>query len=129
MAGLSIKLPIALDEEDGFKLNKTFKEMVQQNLKNLVLTAPGERIMDINFGVGLRHYLFELNNGLTFSTIESKIYEQTAKYMPYIEIREIEFKNSDTNEGMDQNTLSMNILYKIIPLNIEEILSIVEKIN
>jgi phage baseplate assembly protein W len=127
MSGLSVKLPLALDENDGFKLNKTFKEMVQQNLKNLCLTSPGEKCMDLNFGVGLRRYLFELNSGLTTSKIDSKIREQATKYMPFIEIQEIDFKNNE--EEMDYNMLSMSIRYKILPLNIEAILNIVEKIN
>ena len=51
--GITPKLPIALDEVDGIKLIKNFPDLVEQNLKNLILTMPGERIMDPLFGVGL----------------------------------------------------------------------------
>lgn len=132
MSGLSPKLPISLDENDGFALNKTFEEMIQQNFKHLILTAPGEKVMDINFGVGIRRYLFELNdldNKLVTSQIESKIKEQVNKYMTFVEIQEIKFKNSYTNIGLDYNLLAMEIRYKILPLNIEMILNIAEKID
>ena len=31
-------------------------EAVQQNFRMLLLTSPGEYVMDVNFGVGLRNY-------------------------------------------------------------------------
>ena len=54
--GLSPKLPVSTDPIDGYALNKTYAEVVTQNLKNLILTAPGERMMDVDFGVGIRNY-------------------------------------------------------------------------
>ena len=50
--GISVKLPLRVTAEDGpYALNKDLVETTKQNFKNLVLTNPGERIMDINFGV------------------------------------------------------------------------------
>ena len=131
MGGIGPKLPIMQDEQDGFALTKTMKENIQQNFKNLIFTAPGERCMDINFGVGLRHYLFENMNNLTFGKIETKIREQVNIYMPFIEVESVEFNNSDSegNEMMDRNMLSLSIAYKILPLNAQAILEVVEKIN
>ena len=49
-----------MNKEDGpFQLNKTIPETVKQNLKNLVFTNKGERIMDPLFGIGVYSYLFE----------------------------------------------------------------------
>ena len=50
--GLSPKLPMSLHPADGYRLTKTYKEMVKQNIKMLILTCPGERMMDPLFGVG-----------------------------------------------------------------------------
>ena len=55
MSGLSPKFPLTYSGADGhYSLNKTYSSMIQQNLKNLVLTSPGERkfqclIFDINY--------------------------------------------------------------------------------
>jgi phage baseplate assembly protein W len=58
MSGISPKLPLANNKVDGaYELNKTIKQSVNQNLKNLILTNPGERIMDPLFGVGLSQIL------------------------------------------------------------------------
>ena len=61
MQGFSPKLPLSLDPRDGFLLTKSLPEVVAQNLRMLILTSPGERVMIPAFGVGLYNYLFELN--------------------------------------------------------------------
>ena len=60
MYGISPKLPLIVDDLDGhYGLTKTIREAVKQNFKNLILTSPGERVMDQQFGVGLRSYFFD----------------------------------------------------------------------
>ena len=74
MAGLTPKLPLALSSDDGaYQLIKTYKNLVKQNFKNLILTSPGERIMDPHFGVGIRNFLFENDGQQLYSEISSKI--------------------------------------------------------
>jgi len=62
--GLSVKLPLYLDPDDGIGLNKTYRESVKQNFLNLLLTIPGERVMIPRFGVGLKRFLFENDKSL-----------------------------------------------------------------
>ena len=58
MIGISPKLPLRVDSVDGFyALTKKITETLQQNLKMLVLTAPGERMMNPEFGVFLKMHL------------------------------------------------------------------------
>ena len=60
MSAIGPKLPLQKDNLYGFySLTTQYKEQIQQNLKNLLLTSPGERVMLPDFGVGLRHFLFE----------------------------------------------------------------------
>lgn len=115
--GLSPKLPLSLDPSDGYTLNKTYKEMVKQNMKMVILTAPGERMMDPTFGVGLRNYLFEQNNQITYGEIESKIRSQVAKYLSFVEILDISFNGQDANSSVVRNVLYINLTYRIVPLD------------
>jgi uncharacterized protein len=83
--GISVKLPLSYDEVDGpFLLNKDLKEVVRQNLKNLMLTEPGERVMDADFGVGLKRLLFEPIHPVTYDKIKIRIRQQVKKYMPFL---------------------------------------------
>ena len=96
--GLSPKLPLSKNPVDGYSLNKTYKEMIIQNLKMLVLTAPGERIMEPSFGVGLRNYLFLNDDPKIRADISSKIDEQVKKYMPFVEVLGIDFNQIENQE-------------------------------
>jgi len=115
--GLSPKLPLSLDPSDGYSLNKTYKEMVKQNMKMIILTAPGERIMDPLFGVGLRNYLFEQNHPSVYAEIEAKIHQQIKKYIGFVEVLDISFNTEDPNSGIVQNTLYVKLTYRIKPLD------------
>ena len=75
-SGWGPSLPITRSDEDGFKLTKEIKEQIKQNFKMLLLTIPGERTWDINFGIGLKKYLFEPNVESTHRTIALRIDEQ-----------------------------------------------------
>jgi len=107
MIGYSPKFPLQINNKVGaYGLNLSIREVIAQNYKNLLLTAPGERIMDSNFGVGLRHYLFELNTSSTSATIAQNILDQTTTYFPLIKLESILF-----NEGVDsaEENLILNI--------------------
>ncbi len=58
MAGYAPTLPLSQDDENGYQLIQTAIGVVKQNLRMLLLTNPGERIMMPDFGVGIKTYLF-----------------------------------------------------------------------
>ena len=122
--GLSPKLPISTDPLDGYMLNKTYGEVVTQNLKNIILTAPGERIMDPSFGVGLRNFLFEPNISPTHSEILQRIHRQVSRYMPFLEIEAV-IVSPDQVELMDPDSIKVEIRYFIRPLQFTDVLEII----
>jgi phage baseplate assembly protein W len=118
MAGLSVKLPLSRDPDDGVALNKDFKDLVRQNLTMILLTIPGERMMLPEFGVGLKNYLFELDTMALRSEIGSKIRSQVSRYLTYIDIINLEFNSSGGN------LLSIRIDYFIKPINMTDVLDV-----
>ena len=70
--GLSVALPLAVNTTDGaYALNKDLESMADQNLKMVILTNPGERIMQPDFGSGIRQLLFEPISEELFSRISN----------------------------------------------------------
>tara|TARA_A100001391_G_C4868292_1_gene224549 strand:+ start:40 stop:441 length:402 start_codon:yes stop_codon:yes gene_type:complete len=131
MPGISPKLPLSLDPVDGYRLNKNLKQVIQQNLKMLVLTAPGERIMIPEFGVGLRNYLFRNATNHTFMEIENRIMQQASYYMPGININKVEFRTERRDEASmviegtsPTNYLQIRIIYDVPSLFISNALTI-----
>ncbi len=124
MSGLAVKLPLTRDNSDGYELIKNFKDLVTQNLKMLVLTSPGERLMDLEFGVGARRYLFENMTPATFENFKSRLLKQQAKYLPYLTIEGVEFVTSENDRNLNDNTLGIRIKYYNNALNVREVLAI-----
>ena len=118
MSGISPKLPLLDNRIDGaYELNKTISEAVKQNLKNMLLTVPGERVMDPLFGLGLKKFLFE--NFTTFVTadIENNLLFQIEKYMPFIELLDFASESGNTALGEDANLLKIKVKFLIKPLD------------
>ena len=126
MKGYSPKLPLSLDPRDGFRLTRTLKEVTSQNLKMLVLTSPGERIMEPAFGVGMYNFLFELEIESTRTRLRERIFEQVNKYMPFVEITGISFSPTEGPE-YGPNSLGVTIRYAIPSLGESDILEIQAK--
>ena len=110
--GISVHLPLTRDSDDGIQLNHDYLSVARQNLKMLVLTAPGERIMDVNFGVGARNYLFEPNAQQTHAALEARVRSQVARYIPYIAINDISFEGTSERGHL----LYMKLDYTVLPL-------------
>jgi len=120
MASLGVALPLELDSMDGFVMLKNIKNLAKQNLKMLILTVPGERVMKPKFGVGIQTYLFENFGQDTMSQIDSKIREQVEIYMPAVQINDIVFGTTDS----DSNYLGIAIEYSIPSIGITDLLEL-----
>ena len=119
MSGISPKLPLYTDPVDGIALNKTLKQMTRQNLKMIILTSPGERIMHPKFGVGLRRYLFMNNTQRTLSDINRKIEQQVRTYLPSVSIRSIKFFSENGEEMGSSFESSSSSNYVKLVINYE----------
>ena len=123
--GISPQLPVRNDDVDpAFGLNKTIKEAVAQNLKHLILTCPGEKMMDPTFGVGLRNFLFEPNMERIHSIIEGRIFSQVDKYLPFVSIEELSFHKGTRTDPDNANGLRIQLKYVIKPTGDIDVLEI-----
>jgi len=120
MASFGVALPLARDSADGFRMVKNFNKLIKQNLKMLLLTNPGERVMEPDFGVGLKRLLFENYSDHKFEQMKQIIKKQTVKYLPAVTILDIKFDNSPTNQ--DRNTLGISVIFTVPAIGMTEIL-------
>jgi len=121
--GISVALPLRIDPVDGaYGLNKNINQVAAQNLKMVVLTSPGERIMFPEFGVGVRRYLFEQNTESTLSTIKSRIEQQISTYLPYIKILTLQVGSPSIMGALpgskDNSIVLIKIRYSVPSANI-----------
>ena len=125
MPNYSPSLPLTYNARDGaFENLQDLISVTTQNLKMILLTSPGERIMDPEFGVGVKNYLFEQNTELLKLDIESKIRKQVKKYLSFVDIEEVFFFDSANANSIESNRLNITIRFYIRPLNAGEELTI-----
>jgi phage baseplate assembly protein W len=120
MSSLAVLLPMSTDSMDGFAMIKDYKSLVKQNLKMLMLTVPGERIMLPKYGVGLKKYLFSNFHEGVEEQIRDDIRLQVAKYMPVVKILDILFSTSSQNP----NYFAIQLHFYIPSISSAEILNI-----
>ena len=118
-SGLSVMLPLTVSETFGaYNLNTNFAQLATQNLKMLLLTNPGERIMNPQFGVGIPRFFFEANDPSTYNRITERILSQVATYMKFLRIDDVTYNYVENNPDLYPHTVSMTIQYTIIPLQV-----------
>jgi len=107
---------MSISPSDGFEQVFTLKKNIKQNLKMLLLTNPGERVMNPNFGVGVNQYLFEMvEDQSVYANIDSKIREQISLYMPYLKIQRIDFVAQN-----NKNKINLKISYSVPRISLND---------
>lgn len=124
--GFAPNLPLIIDYEYGpYRLHNKLEETIKQNLKMLLLTSPGERVMIPVYGVGLRDYLFSPNTELTRDDIKSEILSQISIFMPFLQEVNIFISESET----DLNAIMIKISYYVGPIGKKDIMELVLQSN
>lgn len=117
MAGYSPKYPLMLDPNDGYALLQTLRDVAVQNVKMVLYTEPGERVWDLNFGVGIKRYLFEPNLSFTRDQLKGRIVNQLNTYLPYVNIIDLEVyaidQNNDISSNGDTNFLKIILRFSV----------------
>lgn len=100
----SPRLPLKFDAESGnYEMVSEPVEEIRQNLKMIVLCNKGDKVGDYNFGVGLYGLLFEQQKTVKAQQKISEIYEQVARYLPIVELTDVQL-NFEMIEAFDSTT-------------------------
>ena len=96
---INISFPFEEDKKGKFlKMEKESKRAIKADLLHLLLTQKRQRLYLPNFGVNLRQYLFEQNDGIVHASIQREIESAIQEFIPNLTILEITVNKSDRNE-------------------------------
>lgn len=106
-----------------FNVSYTNVDQVLSNLKNLLLTQKGERIMQPDFGTDLQYYLFEqITDELTFKEqLLGEIRSALGMWMPYVTISEVDMDVNVRDDGRSiepNHTIAISLTLFITGTNI-----------
>jgi phage baseplate assembly protein W len=115
--GVGIKVPF--DGPTGLNITYTTKEAVKSNILNFFLTGKRERIMNPNFGAGIREQLFEQITNNTAENLEDIITFGLGDYFPQIQLT-----NLNVTASPDQNLIQIYFSYSIKNTNMQDEITI-----
>ena len=98
--------------EGYFASTTTTIDAVKNNIRNLVQTNKGERLMQPGLGLGLRKYLFEQYTDETRISIENEITDTLNFWLPFVEIKKI-IVVMDEEYDVGRNKLKIDITFNI----------------
>ena len=101
-----IGVAFPLNDENMSSGTQTTREQLKSNFLNLLLTVPGERIMNPTYGIGLKGQVFQ--NSIDEISLQENINSNLAFWMPEIIVTEISLK-----QDIDQYRISISISYSI----------------
>ena len=116
---IGLSFPLRRDKFNDFAMTKNSLEQAQHNLKNLLLTYPGERVGQPEFGSRLRELCFEQIDDTLPERIEEEVRKAVSVWLPYINIIDVA---TLTEEG-DKNKIFVRMKYStsLNPQTIEQI--------
>ena len=111
--GIDLPFRKGLGEDGWFATTKDTISAVKNNIKMLLNTDKGERIMQPNLGSGLNRFLFEQFTDDVRIAMEDEIVTMFRKWLPFVEIRDIRIKVDAGGEATGKNRLNVYIDFNI----------------
>ena len=104
--GVGIQVPF--NGPTGLNITYTTKDAIKSNILNFFLTGKKERIMNPNFGAGIREQLFEQITQGTVQNMEDIISFGLNDYFPQVTLNKL-----TVNASPDKHVLQIYISYSI----------------
>ena len=111
--GLDLPIRKSNDMSGYFAASSTTIEAVKNNIKNLLNTNIGERLLQPTLGLNLRKYLFEQINDETILKIQNEILDLFKIWLPFVEVRNIIVKKTEDDTTVGVNALVLDIIFNI----------------
>ena len=86
---------------------------IEQSIKIILETIPGERVMYPEFGCGINKFVFESKDVTHITMLKDTIYDALLFHEPRIKVENIEVLNDDDINGL----LKIHIAYTVIITN------------
>ena len=114
---INLKFPLKSYRRGFFQGNTDTISAVRENIKTLLLTTKGERVMHGELGTripALQGQLFEpISREETFENIRLEIETAIQTYLPYIRILNIKMITQEEEPRLGNNKIRVNMAYAI----------------
>ena len=117
MEGKGFSFPLAVDPTTGrFKTTKSIEEDIREAIYVIVMTSPGERVVNEDYGCGISKYVFHEINADLISRVEQEIYANITRWEPRVDNVEVKVDM----EASKTEKLIINITYTVLKTGIPD---------
>jgi phage baseplate assembly protein W len=109
---INIKFPLKRSNKGAFETNDTTVNAIADDLRILLLTNHGERLVHFDYGANLREAIFEQGPDLK-QKLKDLIIVAVEKWMPFVNILEIIIKTSSEDTGLLQNEVNIALRFSV----------------
>ena len=111
---IGVNLPFSKGNRTGwFDQSFTTLEAAKSNLRNLLLTMKGERLMQPNFGTDLMKLVFEQDDGTLVDRIRETIIDAVEFWLPYLNLNTIEVNDTVETDDMNFNRFNVKLVFSL----------------
>lgn len=112
--GLSFPFTRASGSVGYFEVTRNELDAIYANLRSLLLTNWGERVMHYFFGAHLREFQFEPLRGEELKgRIADRIISQVDTWMPYLSIEELNILFSEDDPSVAENAIFIRLRFRL----------------
>jgi len=109
--GKGWNFPVQLDDTRRIAISRG-EESIREAIWIILATAPGERVMRPDFGCGLHHLVFAVNEAATLGQVKKDVREALVRWEPRIEVLDVDTEVKGLGE-----VLLINIHYRVRSTN------------
>lgn len=111
---IGVKIPLIRKDGVLFNMSYSTRDQALSNLKNLILTRRGERVMYPLFGTTLQDTLFEQNTEVTQNSVVTSISEAIRFWLPYITIENVTLEEVIAQSaGMEEHGFRITLVVSV----------------
>jgi phage baseplate assembly protein W len=103
---IAIGVALPFNAPGIFRSTYTTKDQVKSNLVNLLLTTKGERVMNPEFGCGLKKFIFEGITNINIENLKQDLLLNISIFIPEITVTDIV-----VIPDYDSNIIDLNVNY------------------
>lgn len=105
----AIRFPFAIDDRLGrLAQENNYEQYIKQLIRQVLLTAQGERINRPDFGAGVKRLIFAPNSPATASLTQTLIYQALTTWLGTL------IRTDDVKAEADNERLNITIVYTIL---------------
>ena len=109
---IGLSIPLINGSNGYFQTTMTHLEQAKHNLRNLLLTVKGERVMQPELGCDIWKMVFDQIDDTVRQKAETHIRNAVSLWLPYLEIKEVKVVN--TFRETDENILHLEVVFYLI---------------